>query len=262
MLAGSKLGPGWSLPRLVRQRCLTCEFTRCAQTSTQKAVQWKGPRAVAVHDERYLIDRAEKAGIVFTGHTTPPTWIYRTSKIAPKTRTTTAEHHIGGDNAEYRLAGDVSHPHVNRDRRMRSVLRQSLQRYQTAPRDEGLQRLLHVLLAAPTISGAWKAYEGLITKYPYDPLQKPVIPYGHLHRLAGRLASVKPRTRTLYLQLSSVLATLRRTGGRVYIWEWNTLIDCAGKQWRKTSIADYRAALDILNDMKTPPRLPEHPTSG
>lgn len=260
MLAGSRLGPGffwWSLPRLAQQRCLTCKFARYVQASAGKVVQWKGKRTVAMHGERCLIDGAERTGTVFTG---------RTDGFVRKTRSATAKHHPGGDNVEYRPAGDGSHSHAHRGGPVRSVLRQSPRGYQAAPRDEGLrrrQKLLHVLLTARTISEAWRAYEDLITKYPYNPLQKPVIPYGHLHRLAGRLASVKPRKRTLYLKLSSVLATLRRTGGCVYPWEWNTLIDCAGKQWRKTSLTDYRAALDIFNDMKTPPHLLEHDsTSG
>lgn len=263
MLAGSKLGLGffvWSLPRPAQRRCLTsCKFTRCVQTSAREVIRRaKGKGAVAVHDERYLVDGAEITG---TGHTAPPTWMYKSNKFTSKTRTAAAKHRLGDENAKYRCAGGVSHSHTHRGRQKLPVPTQSPQGYQAAPRDKRLEQRLHVLLTAPTIPNAWTAYRYLITNYPYNPLQKPVIPYGHLHRLAARLASVKPRTRTLYLQLSSVLATLRRTGGRIFVWEWNALIDCAGKQWRKTSIADYRTALDIFNDMKTPPRLPEHPAS-
>ena len=115
--------------------------------------------------------------------------------------------------------------------------------------DQTRQKLLAILLTAPTIPEAWKAYEDLMTRFPFDPLQKPSIPYRHLHRLASLLASSQPRTRHLFLQLSSVLTTLRRTGGHVGTWEWNALIDCAGKHWRKTNMADYRTALDIFHDM-------------
>lgn len=250
MLAGSKLGPGfflWSLPRLAQQRCLAGKFTRCVQASAGKVVQWKGKKTVAEYDERRLVDWAERMDTILTGHM---------NGFTPKIRSAAAK---------YRPAGNGSHPHADRGRPARSALTQSPRGYQAAPRDENLRRrrqLLRVLLAARTVSEAWEAYEDLITEYPYNPLQKPVIPYGHLHCLAGRLAAVKPRTRSLYLKFASVLATLRRTGGRVYIWEWNTLIDCAGKQWRKTSLTDYRAALDILSDMKTPPHLLDHSASG
>lgn len=238
MLAGSKLGPGffsWSPSRLAQQRCLAGKFTRCVQASAGKVVQWKGKKTVAEYDECRLVDWAERMDTILAGHM---------NGFTRKTRSAAAKYRPG--------------------RPVRSILTESSRGCQAAARDENLrrrQKLLRILLTARTVSEAWGAYEDLITEYPYNPLRKPAIPYGHLHCLAGRLAAVKPRTRSLYLKFASVLATLRRTGGRVYIWEWNTLIDCAGKQWRKTSLTDYRAALDILNDMKTPPHLLDRSTS-
>ncbi|KAH7888040.1 hypothetical protein F5I97DRAFT_1952480 [Phlebopus sp. FC_14] len=116
------------------------------------------------------------------------------------------------------------------------------------------RKLLLVMLNAPTATKAWAAYQVLLshpTRWRNRP-EIPVIPYRHLHRLARLLASVKPRTRTLYLQLSSVLTTLRRTGGHIHLWECNALMDCAAKQWRKTSMADYKAALDIFKNFCAP----------
>lgn len=55
---------------------------------------------------------------------------------------------------------------------------------------------------------------------------------------------------------------LRKTGGDIYTWEWNALMDCAGKRWRKTSMTDYKAALDIFHDMNASLRLPSESISS
>ncbi|KIJ70451.1 hypothetical protein HYDPIDRAFT_77324 [Hydnomerulius pinastri MD-312] len=120
-----------------------------------------------------------------------------------------------------------------------------------APRSRN--KLLKVLLIAKTVPEAWEAYQDLLSHHSNnsDSPQAKLIPYTHLHHLARLLASTKPRTRNLFLQLSSVLTSLQRTGGHVHMWEWNALIDCAGKHWRKTSLVDYKASLDIYNNMGT-----------
>jgi pentatricopeptide repeat protein len=122
-------------------------------------------------------------------------------------------------------------------------------------------KLLQVMLTSETISEAWGAYQELLVRQSQNPSKAITIPYRHLHRLARLLASTKPRTRTIFLQFSSVLTTLQRTGGRVQLWEWNTLIDSAGKQWRKTSLADYKASLNIYNNKGILP-LESHRSSG
>lgn len=100
--------------------------------------------------------------------------------------------------------------------------------------------LLWVMLTAKSPDRAWAAYQELLS-------YRVVIPHHLLHQLVRLLASIKPRTRTIYLQLLSVLKTLRKNRGRLRLWEWNTLIDCAGKQWHKTRLEDYENSLDIFN---------------
>ncbi|KAF9246920.1 hypothetical protein BU15DRAFT_69772 [Melanogaster broomeanus] len=123
--------------------------------------------------------------------------------------------------------------------------------------------LLQVMLTTDIATEAWGAYQELLFHHSQNSgsSKETVIPYRHLHRLARVLASTKPRTRTVFLQLSSVLTTLQRTGGRVHVWEWNALIDFAGKQWRKTGLADYKASLNIYNSMGVLP-LEGLPSSG
>ncbi|KAF8138157.1 hypothetical protein EV363DRAFT_512506 [Boletus edulis] len=100
--------------------------------------------------------------------------------------------------------------------------------------------LLWVMLTAKTLDRAWAAYEELLS------YQGP-IPYHLLHKLARLLASIRPRTRTVHLQLLSVLKSLKRNHGQIRLWEWNMLIDSAGKQWHKTRLEDYENSLDIFN---------------
>ncbi|KIK91694.1 hypothetical protein PAXRUDRAFT_830607 [Paxillus rubicundulus Ve08.2h10] len=123
--------------------------------------------------------------------------------------------------------------------------------------------LLQVMLTTETTSEAWRAYQELLFRQSQNngTSKAIAIPYRHLHRLARLLTSTKPRTRAIFLQFSSVLTTLQRTGGRVHLWEWNTLIDSAGKQWRKTSLADYKASLNIYNNKGILP-LGSHGSSG
>ena len=96
------------------------------------------------------------------------------------------------------------------------------------------------MLTAKTPDRAWAAYEELL-------VYRVTIPHHLLHQLVRLLASIKPRTRTVHLQLLSVLKTLDRNGGQLRLWEWNTLIDSAGKQWHKTRLEDYENSLDIFN---------------
>ena len=47
------------------------------------------------------------------------------------------------------------------------------------------------------------------------------------------ISRVHPRTRLNFIRLLSILSTIRRIGGQLQLWEWNTLIDFAGKGFRK-----------------------------
>jgi len=100
--------------------------------------------------------------------------------------------------------------------------------------------LLWLMLTAKTPDRAWAAYQELLQ-------HQVAIPHHLLHQLARLLASIKPRTRAVHLQLLSVLKTLERNRGQLRLWEWNTLIDSVGKQWHKTRLEDYENSLDIFN---------------
>lgn len=129
--------------------------------------------------------------------------------------------------------------------------------------------LLRIISKTQCVSEAWEAYNTLLSTHKprisvshnapgsMSPKRsgEVTIPYPHLHRLARLLSSTRPRTRQLFLRLLSVLTILRSTGGPIFLWEWNALIDCAGKGWRKTNIEDYRTALGIFQDMVTSNRI-------
>ncbi|KAL6309574.1 hypothetical protein BKA93DRAFT_697993, partial [Sparassis latifolia] len=107
--------------------------------------------------------------------------------------------------------------------------------------------LENIMATTAAAEEAWDAYQALMALPRRDNLLP--IPYAHLHRLTRLLASTRPRTRALLLRLLSVLSTLHVTGGCVRVWQWNALIDCAGKGWRKTRLEDFKAALDVYEDM-------------
>jgi len=250
MLIGSTSGLGLSpapstLPcrlRQAQQLFLRGKFTKCTRISRHRVAQYVsgGENGVSGHHSERDIgtNPVSKNGSVLSIQTSLPLKRTRESKSGG------LPSHI----KDYAAAVDIgSRPAGTGSKTPHLEQKSQSQPMQDA--EQTRQRLLAILLTAPTIPEAWKAYEDLITKFPYDPLQKPTIPYRHLHRLASLLASSQPRRRRLFLQLSSVLATLRRTGGHVWTWEWNALMDCAGKYWRKTTMADYRIALDIFHEM-------------
>lgn len=113
-----------------------------------------------------------------------------------------------------------------------------------------LGEVLHIIGTTQSAEDAWEAYR-VASSLPNDPItgRKAVVPYACSHRLARLLASTKPRTRTLFLRLLTVLADIKKGGGTIHRWEWNALIDCAGRGWRKTRPEDYKAALDVYEDM-------------
>jgi pentatricopeptide repeat protein len=108
--------------------------------------------------------------------------------------------------------------------------------------------LLRTMSSTSSPEEAWEAYRALLSSANLADSNLR-IPYAHLHHLAHLLASSKPRTRTLFLRLLSVLSYIHKAGGDPHLWEWNALIDCAGKGWRKARPEDFTNALDIFNDM-------------
>ncbi|KAF8558980.1 hypothetical protein OG21DRAFT_1454045 [Imleria badia] len=241
MLAGSTSGLSSQLPcRLLRNPALVVALahlprSRISTTSRHpKSVERSGPNAPATNcSSPHLLSSRPTVSANGTPCLVRPS----VSSCMP---TLSADKHsvvhlVGidsfSDTPDRQQQGPVSHsrpPHRARDHIKRKC---PAQRRRT---------LLWVMLTAKTPDRAWAAYEELLS-------YRVAIPHHSLHQLARLLASIKPRTRTVHLQLLSVLKTLERNGGRLRLWEWNTLIDSAGKQWHKTRLEDYENSLDIFN---------------
>ncbi|KAJ4472156.1 hypothetical protein J3R30DRAFT_3298705 [Lentinula aciculospora] len=111
--------------------------------------------------------------------------------------------------------------------------------------------LCHVIANTTTAEDAWSAYSTILTiRSPKDRRHgDPPVPFEHLHRLCRLLSQNKPRTRTQFLRLLSVLYILRKNGGIVHKFEWNALIANAGTGWRGSKAMDFKLALDVFDDM-------------
>ncbi|KAF9451990.1 hypothetical protein P691DRAFT_661764 [Macrolepiota fuliginosa MF-IS2] len=117
------------------------------------------------------------------------------------------------------------------------------------------QDMLHVLATTSSAKEGWEAY-GVLSQLQQqfdtagdDNETTSIIPFAHLHRLARVIVRKSPKTRTRFLQLLSVLTTIRNYGGMVHLHEWNALIDHAGKGLRKTRPEDFNNSLSIYYDM-------------
>ncbi|KAF9782621.1 hypothetical protein BJ322DRAFT_1126260 [Thelephora terrestris] len=119
----------------------------------------------------------------------------------------------------------------------------------TFTQDHERARLLNVIGETQSFSEAWDAYRAF-SSHPLaeDPTLN-TYPSRHLHRLVSLLATIKPRTRKVYLSLVSIISTLRASGHLIYTWEWNFLVDASAKGWRKTRFEDYKTSLRVFNDM-------------
>jgi hypothetical protein len=120
---------------------------------------------------------------------------------------------------------------------------------------EGLrQRLLVILAHTQDAASAWAAYRSLLVLPRSAEKSSPKVPFPHRHRLLRLIAAVPPRplrTRGRFSQVFSVVRALREAGATVQRWEWNLLIDCAGKEgWRRPREEHFRAALGILAEMR------------
>lgn len=113
-------------------------------------------------------------------------------------------------------------------------------------------QLCHVLANTLNVENAWSAYSTILSISPQDrprPRADPPIPFEHLHRLSRLLSQNLPKTRTQFLRLLSVLYTIRKHGGRIQQFEWNSLIANAGIGWRGSRSKDFELAFDIFEDM-------------
>jgi pentatricopeptide repeat protein len=115
-------------------------------------------------------------------------------------------------------------------------------------------RLLAILADTQDAAHAWAAYRSLVILPRSAEKLAPKVPYPHRHRLLRLLAAAPPRplrTRGRFAQVFSVVRALHEAGGIVKGWEWNLLLDCAGKEgWRRPREEHFRAALAILAEMR------------
>ncbi|KAJ7774190.1 hypothetical protein DFH07DRAFT_121129 [Mycena maculata] len=102
--------------------------------------------------------------------------------------------------------------------------------------------LLRVLGNTQSHQQAWKAYHALVS-VPFS------IPHRHLNRLVRLLARERTKTRMLFGRLLSVLTSIHQSGWKIESYQWNALIDNAGKGLRKARPADFKLAFDMFADM-------------
>ncbi|KAH9049237.1 hypothetical protein EDB83DRAFT_2226887 [Lactarius deliciosus] len=114
-------------------------------------------------------------------------------------------------------------------------------------------RLLAVLATTQDASSAWSAYRALLVLPQSVEKARPNVPFAHRHRLLRLLASARgPRPRGRFAQVLSALRALHDAGGTVQRWQWNLLVDCAGKEgWRRPREEHFRAALALLGEMRS-----------
>jgi hypothetical protein len=117
--------------------------------------------------------------------------------------------------------------------------------------EERRRHLLNVMKKTSSMMEAWDAYHALrFIPRPRRLLQKPSpIPLPYLHRLAALVAATKPRTRTVFLRLYTLLSHIRNAKGSLFLWERNALIDCAGKGFRRTTTEAMNLALGTFQEM-------------
>ncbi|KAJ7477062.1 hypothetical protein B0H11DRAFT_1288521 [Mycena galericulata] len=102
--------------------------------------------------------------------------------------------------------------------------------------------LLRVLGNTQSHLQAWKAYHALLS-VPFS------IPHRHLNRLVRLMARETTKTRVMFGRLLSVLTSIHRSGWKIEAYQWNALIDNAGKGLRKARPEDFKLAFDLFTDM-------------
>ena len=119
----------------------------------------------------------------------------------------------------------------------------------TFTQDHERARLLNVIGTTQSFTEAWDAYLAFSSHPLAEDYTLNKYPSRHLHRLVSLLATIRPRTRKVYLSLVSVMSALRTSGHLIYPWEWNLLMDASAKGWRRTRFEDYKTSLQVFNDM-------------
>jgi hypothetical protein len=104
--------------------------------------------------------------------------------------------------------------------------------------------LLRVLGNTQSHLQGWQAYRTLLA-VPF------LIPHRHLNRLVRLLARERTKTRTLFQRLLSVLTSIHQSGWKIEAYQWNALIDNAGKGLRRATPEDFKRALDMFTDLVT-----------
>ncbi|KAJ6539021.1 hypothetical protein B0H19DRAFT_338132 [Mycena capillaripes] len=102
--------------------------------------------------------------------------------------------------------------------------------------------LLRVLGNTQSHLQGWLAYQTLLS-VPFS------IPRRHLNRLVRLMARERTKTRALFQRLLSVLTSIHQSGWKIDAYQWNALIDSAGKGFRKASPEDFKRAFDMFTDL-------------
>ncbi|KAJ7781589.1 hypothetical protein B0H16DRAFT_626187 [Mycena metata] len=102
--------------------------------------------------------------------------------------------------------------------------------------------LLRILGNTQSHIQGWMAYQAL-RSVPFT------IPHRHLKRLVRLISRETTKTHTLFQRLLSVLTLIHDSGWQVELYQWNALIDNAGKGSRKTRADDFKLAFDMFTDM-------------
>ncbi|KAI0091909.1 hypothetical protein BDY19DRAFT_884705 [Irpex rosettiformis] len=106
---------------------------------------------------------------------------------------------------------------------------------------------LRVLAVSSSLKDAWASYLALASIDPHKK-RRDFIPWQYLHRIVRVIASTRPRVRVHFECLLQVLSRIHETGGEVQTWEWNLLIDAAGKGLRKTTKEQFKDVLSVYDD--------------
>ncbi|KAJ6567195.1 hypothetical protein DFH09DRAFT_454248 [Mycena vulgaris] len=102
--------------------------------------------------------------------------------------------------------------------------------------------LLRILGNTQHHEQGWKAYNTLVS-VPFS------IPHRHLKRLVRLLARETTKTRGMFIRLLSVLSSIQQSGWQINAFQWNALIDNAGKGLRKIPVTGFKTAFDAYIDM-------------
>ncbi|KAG6879500.1 hypothetical protein C0992_001996 [Termitomyces sp. T32_za158] len=109
-------------------------------------------------------------------------------------------------------------------------------------KNEQVRRSWFTLHETTSADEAWSAYTTL------NECNVPVR-LAALHRIVRLVARNRPRASTEYTRLLEIVKRIRSAGGKVYLHEWNTVMDAAGRGWRKTTVRHYEMALSFFRDM-------------